>query len=121
MKTKRRIYKKRRNTRKRKFLNKYKGGGNITYAEILEIFHKFLDDGILGREGNVLGYFHALWLKKFPDLKYLFNKGLKKLCNDWKIDVISIDGLFNDTFIIPANYQYNEEKLKKKLKNIEYI
>ena len=55
MKTKRRNTKqrntKRRNT-KRYFLNQYKGGGKITYAEILEIFHKFLDDGILGKEGS---------------------------------------------------------------------
>ena len=55
MKTKRRNTKqrntKRRNT-KRHFLNQYKGGGKITYAEILEIFHKFLDDGILGKEGS---------------------------------------------------------------------
>ena len=114
MKTKRRINKKRRNTRKRKFLNKYKGGGNITYAEILEIFHKFLDDGILGKEGNNIS--HVFLLQKFAVLNDLFNKDLNNLCNSWKIDVISIDKLFNDTFTIPAIYRYNKNKLKQKIK-----
>ena len=110
MKSKRKNNKKRKNT-----LKKYKGGDpNITYVDILAIFHQILDDGIFGKEGSgISGFYKGQFILMIHDLKKSFNDSIKELCEKFKIDVMTIDTLFKKKINIHPRVQDRDEFYKE--------